>query len=352
MCVVLVDLTRVRFAVLSKAVLVMRNEHLEYLACPECIGDLTLSPGATIVGDRIQHGELICARCDRQFAVERFIPRFVPAENYAAGFGFQWTVHAGTQCDSRNGTTVSQTRFFEETGWPRSLPGETVLEVGSGSGRFTEQAASTGAMIVSVDYSEAVDANYALNRERNNVLIVQGDIYALPLRPGSFDRAFCFGVLQHTPDVERAFMTLTDYVRPGGMLAIDVYRLRRGFTRLTMTHRWIRPLTRKMSPRRLYGFTRNYVRLMWPVSRLIHRIPRIGKKLNWMLLLADYRDVLDLPEDMLREWAILDTFDMLNPRYEYPQTIETVREWFKRAGLEQVDIRHGYNGIEGRAVKP
>jgi hypothetical protein len=54
---------------------------------------------------------------------------------------------------------------------------------------------------------------------------------------------------------------------------------------------------------------------------------------------------------MLREWAILDTFDMLSPRYDAPQTLENVREWFRVAGLDAVEVEIGYNGIEGRGKK-
>ncbi len=95
------------------------------------------------------------------------------------------------------GSDLSERRFFAETKWDRNLAGEVILEVGSGSGRFTTPAASTGAMVVSLDYSYAVEANYAQNGHRENVLIVQGDIYRMPFRKESFDKLFCIGVLQH-----------------------------------------------------------------------------------------------------------------------------------------------------------
>ena len=49
-------------------------------------------------------------------------------------------------------------KIFESSKWNRDLKGETILEVGSGSGRFTEHAVSTGAMVISLDYSIAVEA--------------------------------------------------------------------------------------------------------------------------------------------------------------------------------------------------
>src|SRR5207248_3605674 len=119
---------------------------------------------------------------------------------------------------------ISEKRFFEETGWPRVLAREVILEVGSGSGRFTEQAASTEAFIISFDYSHAVEANYASNGARENVLIVQADIYAMPFRTEYFDKVFCFGVLQHTPDVRQAFLALPPMLKPGGELVVDVYK--------------------------------------------------------------------------------------------------------------------------------
>jgi len=55
----------------------------------------------------------------------------------------EWTKHAMTHYDSYTGSKISERSFFDETGWSRKLHGELILEVGSGSGRFTEQAATT-----------------------------------------------------------------------------------------------------------------------------------------------------------------------------------------------------------------
>lgn len=334
----------------------MLPEHLELLACPECQGDLTLQPGALVKEGRIETGELRCPACQRNHPVQRFIPRFVPLENYAAGFGFEWLQHARTQYDSYTGVPVSETRFFQETRWPRDLQGECLLEVGCGSGRFTEQAARTGAMVVAIDYSVAVEACYASNGALPKVLVAQGDIYRLPVRRDFFDKLFCFGVLQHTPEPERAFFSLPRHLKPGGRLAVDVYKRKdnlRGYVgRLFGTKYLVRPFTRRMAPEQLYRRVNAYVRALWPVAHIINRIPRLGRWLNWRLLIADYRGVYPLAEQHLLEWAILDTFDMLSPRYDFPQTLETVRGWFARAGLEEVEVQYGYNGIEGRGRRP
>jgi len=309
-----------------------------------------------MTGDLVESGELRCSRCHATFPVLKGIPRFVPLDNYASSFGFEWLQHARTQYDTYTGTNISETRFFQETGWPRRLDGERVLEVGSGSGRFTQQAARTGAIVVSVDYSLAVVANYASNGRLPNVLIAQGDIYRLPVQHGSFDKVFCFGVLQHTPDPEQAFLSLPRHLKPGGQLVVDVYKRKDSFRgyigRVVDLKYWLRPLTSRLPPETLYRWVTRYIHFMWPAARRINRIPGLGRWLNWRLLIADYRGVFSLSESQLKEWAILDTFDALSPRYDYPQTLDTVRRWFTRAGLEEIEVRYGYNGIEGRGRKP
>ena len=330
----------------------MRESHLKWLACPACRAALAARADRREADGRIAAGELTCVGCGAGYPIRGGVPRFVPPMNYAAGFGLQWNAHARTQYDSHNGTKISETRFFAETRWPRRLEGEVVLEVGSGSGRFTEQAASTDATVVSVEYSSAVDANYASNGARENVLIVQGDLYAMPVPRGVFNRVVCIGVLQHTPDVARAFRVLPEYVRPGGQLVIDVYKRPRGLRRVLNTKYWVRPLTRRVPPARLYRFVRRYVGAMWPLARALSRIPRAGRHITWALLIGDYRGVLDLSDAQLREWAILDTFDMLAPAYDTPQDLATVRRWFEDAGLAQVEVHYGFNGIEGRGIRP
>lgn len=327
----------------------MRETDLQHLVCPRCQRDLAISSYCERQGNILQTAQLTCSACRTDYPVLRGVPRFVSNENYASSFGLEWTLHAKTQYDSYTGLKSSETRFFEETGWPRDLSGQVILEVGSGSGRFTEPAASTGAFVVSMDYSYAVEANYQSNGNKTNVLVVQADVYQMPFRPGSFDKLFCFGMLQHTPDVKKAFMTLPPMLREGE-LVVDVYK-KTFFSTILQTKYYVRPLTRNMNPEQLYRLTRKWVDFMWPLCTLIRKIPRVGPSINWRLLVADYSQ-WGLEGELLKEWAYLDTFDMLSPRYDSPQRIDTVRKWFVEAGLTDIEVNYGYNGIEGRGRKP
>lgn len=268
-------------------------------------------------------------------------------KSYVEGFGLEWELHGHTQYDSYTKTNISATRLFKETGWNRELKGEHILEVGSGGGRFTEILASTGASITSIDYSTAVKINRKYNGAKKNVTILQADIYNLPVKKHHFDKVLCIGVLQHTPDPEKSFKEIVKYMKVGGELVIDIYADKGLKTRLN-TKYWVRPITKRIPPTQLYVLCKTYVNTMWPVARIIHKIPKAGKIINWSLLIADYRGSYDLPEHLLKEWAILDTFDMLSPRYDKPQTIKTVWRWFREAGLKEVEVKYGYNGIEGK----
>ena len=325
-------------------------EHLQLLACPSCHGDLHwVRPASPVSDEAVLDGALGCVACKTEYPVIGGVPRFVPRENYASGFGLEWTKHARTQYDSHSGLNVSQQRFLEETHWPREQHGQRILEVGSGSGRFTEQAANTGATVVSLDFSYAVDANYASNGARRNVLIVQADVFAMPFRPGTFDRLFCFGMLQHTPSPRQAFRALPAVLRPGGALCADIYKVSLVRTVL-QTKYWVRPLTRRMNPDRLSALVRTWVDFMWPLAQRISKLPK-GYAINWRLLVADY-SFLGLKGEMLKEWSYLDTFDMLAPRYDRPATLKTFRGWAIEAGLLDIDAEYTPHGVVLRATSP
>lgn len=326
----------------------MKADHLKYLVCPDCKTELNLDCIHKIENNSIKSGILKCSGCKTKYPIITYIPRFVSSANYARGFGLEWSKHAKTQYDSYSGANISKKRFFNETKWARYLSGLNILEVGSGSGRFTEQAASTGAMVISMDYSCAVDANFASNGTKDNVLIVQADLYKMPFRFDFFDKLFCFGVLQHTPDVRKSFMELPRYIKYGGDLAIDVYRKRKYI--LVDPKYLFRRITKKLNPEFLYMITSGYVTLFWPLARIVNKLP-YGRYINRMFLIADYYGVYNLKDKILKEWAILDTFDMLSPAYDSPQMIDTVRQWFKEACLKDIDVCYGYNGIEGRGKK-
>lgn len=285
-------------------------------------------------------------------AVRDGIPRFVVDAGYAERFGEQWNRWRLVQLDSHTGKPLSRTRLEEGTGWRLdTLRGALVLEVGCGAGRFTEVLAATRAEVWAVDATHAIDACRHTVRDSPNVHLLQADLLDLPFEPGSFDRVLCYGVLQHTPDPRAAFRALVAHVRPGGLLAADVYRRAEYVDRWSSKYLW-RPLTTRLPAGLLRHAVQWYVPRWLPIDTRLARVPRVGRFLVALVPCWNYAGLLPLDRDELVAWAVLDTYDALSPRYDRPQTLEAVRAWCREAGLVEVDVRPGGNGILVNARRP
>lgn len=277
------------------------------------------------------------------------IPRFVE-DTYAETFGEQWRRWRRTQLDSVTGLPLSRMRY-RETGWPESgLEDETILEAGCGAGRFTEILLATGADVVAVDASTAIEVCVE-NNPSERLVPLQADLLDLPFPPGSFDRVFCFGVLQHTPDPRSTFLRLAEQLRPGGYLAADVYKRAVTINRWSSKYLW-RPLTTRVSRDRLRRLVEWYVPKWLPIDTRLARVPVLGRFLVAVVPCWNYTGVFDLDREQLRAWAVLDTYDALSPRYDKPQTIGAVEEWCRAAGLEETQVRQGWNGIVVTGRRP
>jgi 2-polyprenyl-3-methyl-5-hydroxy-6-metoxy-1,4-benzoquinol methylase len=327
----------------------LHPELLPLLRCPRAGSALELRDPQYQDG-RIRSATLHSQQGGHEYPIRDFIPRFVPASNYADNFGMQWNLFRQTQLDSHTGVPVTANRFWKATGWaPESLEGQWVLDIGCGSGRFAEVALQAGARVVALDYSSAVDACYANLRHHENLHVVQGDIYALPFSPGSFPFVYSLGVLQHTPDVHAAFKGLPAMVASGGNLCVDYY-WRRLRTLLHMKY-LLRPFTRRMPQDRLFALLRKRVPGMLRVSQRLRRVPLLGIGLQRLVPVSDYTGIYPLNDRQLEEWALLDTFDALAPHYDNPQTAATVRRWYTEAGFTDIEVFHASH-LVARGKKP
>lgn len=301
-------------------------------------------------GDEVVTGELRGG--GDTFAIVRGIPRFCPEENYAENFGYQWHEYAETQLDSRHAWGWSEKRLFEETKWPRDLTGERILEAGAGAGRFTSLLAEAGANLFSFDYSIAIDSNAAQHGAYRNVSFAQANIYSPPYERGSFDKVLCLGVIQHCPEPRAAFESLVELVRPGGQIVWDNYLL--DWRTPFRGKYYLRPLTRRLSPKVQHRFVMAHLAWTYPLTGWIHRRfgLRPGRWASTLLSVADFRGLPDIDEAHARELCELDTLDMLGPMYDWPQTVGTIRRWMEAAGLTDIEVHKGYNGVEARGRRP
>jgi len=279
------------------------------------------------------------------------IPRFVSLDNYSTSFGFQWNTFSKTQFDIKGHINISEERFYKNTRWIKEeLANKRLLEVGSGAGRFTDVILRTDAELYTVDYSNAVEANWASNKHKKDFFIAQASVYDLPFEEHSFDYVFCYGVIQHTPDVKQSFMKLVSHLKVGGKISIDVYK--KNWKTIFLSKYWFRPFTKKMQHEKLLRLIKWYIPIWFPVSSLLIKIPFVGKFLCQILPISNYSlQFPQLTKEELVEWAILDTFDMLSPEYDQPQTIGTLRSWAAEAKLDITYCGTGDNGYVLNATK-
>jgi SAM-dependent methyltransferase len=326
----------------------MHTELVEILRCPQTGERLRLEQ-PQYRDERVQSGWLVAEDGQHRYPIRDFIPRLAPESNYADNFGLQWNKFRRTQLDSYSGQPISADRFWTSTGWrPEDIAGQYVLDAGCGAGRFAEIALQAGAKLVALDYSSAADACYANLQHYRNLHVVQGNIYALPFPKAFFPYIYSLGVLMCTPNVERAFANIPPMLAPGGRLCVDFYGL--GFGTMLHAKYVFRPITKHMAPQTLLKLLQSAVPVLLPVSQLLGGIPVLGRYLKRVVPVADYTGVYPLNAEQLKEWALLDTFDMLAPKYDKPQPAGRVRRWLEAAGLAQVEVfRPGH--IVGRGSR-
>jgi 2-polyprenyl-3-methyl-5-hydroxy-6-metoxy-1,4-benzoquinol methylase len=96
------------------------------------------------------------------------------------------------------------------------------LEVGPGSGVYVRALAALFERVTVADVHDAyLDAARAIARERPNVTVVQDDIRAPALPPGSFDVVLCTEVIEHIVESRAALAGMRRLLRPGGALVLS-----------------------------------------------------------------------------------------------------------------------------------
>ena len=146
----------------------MRPEALNFIVCPNCAGELSLSGDASRAPEdgHIMTGTLACRGCPSQFSVRNGVPILLPANlasvklETASRFAEEWTRWS----DLRD---YYEQEFFD---WVAPLTAgdfanQIVFEGGCGKGRHTAIVASHGAKaIVALDLGESAFVAFAHTR--------------------------------------------------------------------------------------------------------------------------------------------------------------------------------------------
>ncbi len=307
----------------------MKANLVKYLRCIDCGGDIMLQINES-KDDEILEGHIVCNACKTHYPIKNGLPIFA-SENYASTFGLQWNKFKKTQLDSFNGTDISKERFKSITGWDLSgLRGKTVLDIGCGSGRFSEICLRAGAEVIACDLSMAVNACYENLSELypgGGFNVVQASMYALPFKPESFNYVFCIGVIQHTPDPSKSIRCISSMVKKNGAIALWIYeRNWKSYIGTPGFKYLLRPLTKRMGMKKNDIFAAFLTVLFSPLILSMRYLGVIGRMvLRLMPVASSYLVSLPLTNKQLLEWVYLDTMDMYSPAHDHPMKFDDVK---------------------------
>jgi SAM-dependent methyltransferase len=284
----------------------MNHELLELVLCPRC-------HGANLELQGVPPHALNCPACATTVPVVEGIPRLAGmAESYADSFGRQWNRYDVMRPEEDEAT------FRVKTGAsPPDLAGRLVLDAGCGGGRYARLLGSWGARVVAADLSSAVAKAAEVCGSLKNVLVLQADLLDLPLAEGVFDLVYSIGVLHHTPDPRRAFHQIARRVKPGGRLAVWLYR------RNLPPQEWLNSGLRALT-------TRLPARVLEPLCAglgTLGSIPLINRTLNKIANFSSH------PDWTLR---ICDNFDWYAPHYQSHHSLDELKQWFAEEGFTDV----------------
>ena len=274
-------------------------------------------------------------------------------DDYSSNFGLQWNKFPTTQFDSHTGYPLTRNRLLNSSEWKlNEIKDKLIIELGSGAGRFTEILLSAGSYVVSVEMSEAVNVN-SLNNNSENIIFIKSSINNLKFLNELFDYVLCYGVAQHTPNIMETYKSCYGFGKKGGKISIDHYVK----TNFPTTKSIWRPLTKRIKPSLLLKIIKFYIPYYFPIDTFIKKkLPKFLSKILKILLpipCVNYTDAKNIPQEKskLIEWAIMDTFDALGAKYDFPLNIQELNDIAKNIGFINFKIKERGHVIVLNAVK-
>jgi SAM-dependent methyltransferase len=307
---------------------------LNLLVCPACHEALSLETTERR-GDDIIAGTLSCG-ASHAYPIVNGVPRFVQhvldadQARTRDSFGYEWTRlypqhgHQTAEWQAERDIFLEYTRTV-----PSDYRGKLVLDAGCGNGRYAKLANDWGARVVAVDISSAVETAQHNVGIRDEVAVVQADLFRLPFRPGTFGVVYSVGVLHHTPDAKAAFERIQPLVKPGGFFSIFIHG--QGNRVLYATNRWLRAWTAKLS----YTTTWRFCLVLTAIGKVLEKIPFVGP----VVYLVGRQVIFFSPDQH-------NNFDHFSAGFTSFHRKEEIRGWY--AGWDDVAVR--YAGVASESI--
>ncbi|MCU1287866.1 MAG: hypothetical protein JWN60_95 [Acidobacteria bacterium] len=290
----------------------------------------------------IIEGVLSCKKCSREYKIIRGVPHFAEFDKTE-----QEKIKTAENIDALQKLFTSKLTNKQEhcreqfLDWlqpvkPEFFKDKIVLEGGCGKGSRVISAASLDAEeVVGIDLSSDVEIAFQATKHLPNAHIVQGDIFKLPLKK-VFDYAFSIGVLHHTPEPKKAFVSMASKVKKGGAISAWVY----GAENNRWIARYLNPLRENLNSKikqpTLYKLSTLPTLGVFLASKLIYKpVNAILKPVAKHLIYNDY--LKNLGKFGWREQHNI-VFDQLAaPKFFYISKNEFEDLW-KEIGAKDVEI--------------
>ncbi len=117
------------------------------------------------------------------------------------------------------------TGFFGKVFPYAAFKGKDVLELGCGMGTMASHWARNGSRVHAVDLNPVAVAMTTRRMEMMGLSasVQSADANVLPFANASFDYVYSWGVLHHSPDLDRSVDELFRVLRPGGQFGVMLY---------------------------------------------------------------------------------------------------------------------------------
>lgn len=347
-------------------------EDTKYLKCIKCGKNLSLEV-IEKNGKNCISGKLKCEGCKAEWPVINSIPRLLPEElllelvyprhkdffeknkiktkktgsqnklknDTAESFGFEWLKYPKILSQFEK----DWKRYFNPQIKKEQIRNKVVADYGCGMAKHGYFIGKYKAKkYIGLDLSEAVEAAYR-NTSEFSPLIVQADIYNIPLKGELIDLHYSIGVIHHLPDPKKGFLSITKIMKQGARIFIWVYG-RKNNKRALYLYNPVRAVTTKIPKKILYALCHV------PASAL-HGLNLVHKGLNkiGMKKLAS-KVPLNYYSNFPYSFKVSDSFDVFaTPKQLYYKN-EEIEAWLKHAKLKNIAILEDkYQGIKAYGTK-
>ena len=214
----------------------MKSDLMRWLCCPvDQSGDLRFEATKEIDGE-IVTGSIRCDHCSAVYPISNGIPHLMSLQNIAP-------VARSSRMRERTARDNDSNRYDESLSAThneievsaimsalRPMRGETVVDLGAGTGRLTLPIARRGAQVVAIDLSSR---SLEINRQKcqeaglgDQVAHVMADACHLPIRTSTIQKLGSGMLLEHiapAQERQRCVEEIHRVLRPGGRIAITAY---------------------------------------------------------------------------------------------------------------------------------